>query len=78
MNGPVILASTSQTIKRQIEAFADAHAGVAQEQQSVAGPIVASQQFPLDQLIVFGLQMTGQTVIRTWNVVRADQAGQER
>jgi len=43
MNGPLILADTAQTIERQIEALADAHAGVPQQQQSVADPVVASQ-----------------------------------
>src|SRR5580693_5422433 len=78
MNGPLILASAAQTIKRQIETLADAHTGMPQEQQSVAGPAVATQQFPLDQLIVLGRQRAGQTFVGTRNIVSADQTGQER
>src|ERR1700682_828585 len=78
MDGPLILAGAAQTIQRQIETFADAHAGMPQQQQRVAGPVVATQQFPVDQLIVLGHQGAGQIVVGTRNIVGADQAGQER
>jgi hypothetical protein len=32
MNGPLILADTAQTIERQVEAPADAHTGVPEEE----------------------------------------------
>jgi hypothetical protein len=48
MNGPLILADTAQTIERQIEALADAHPGVPEEQQCVADLIVTPQQLLLD------------------------------
>jgi hypothetical protein len=54
MNGPLILAHRAQTIERQIEAFADAHTGVPEEQQGVADPIVTPQQLLLDQLVLLG------------------------
>ena len=63
MNGPLILTDRAQTIERQIEALADAHAGVPEEQQRVAEPIVAPQQFLLDQLIVLGVRGRG----RQWS-----------
>jgi hypothetical protein len=77
MNGPLILADGAQTIQRQIEALADAHAGVAEEQQGVAVPIVASQQFLLDQPVLLGRQWPGQTPGGAWDIIRADHAGQE-
>src|SRR5215469_17458993 len=46
MKGPLILTGAAQTIKWQVETFADAHTCVAQEQQSVAGPVVTTQQLP--------------------------------
>jgi hypothetical protein len=78
MNGPLILADTAQTIERQIEALADAHTGVPEEQQGVADPIVTPQQLLLDQLILLGREGSRQTTIWTRDVVGADQTGQER
>ena len=75
MNGPLILASAAQTIQRQIETFADAHAGMPQEQQRVAGPVVATQQFPLDQLIVLGRQRAGQIVVGARNTLAYADCG---
>jgi hypothetical protein len=48
---------------------------VPEEQQSVAVPIVAPQQFLLDQLVLFGGQWPRQTPVGAWDIVRAEQAG---
>jgi hypothetical protein len=78
MNGPLILADTAQTIERQIEALANAHSGVPEEQQGVADPVVTPQQLLLDQLILLGCEGPRQTPIGARDVVGADQACQER
>jgi hypothetical protein len=36
--------------------FADAHSGVALQQEDIRGQIVAAEQFLLDQLILLGRQ----------------------
>jgi hypothetical protein len=36
-------AERAKTIEREIDAFADAHASVAKQQQHIAGEIVAAQ-----------------------------------
>jgi hypothetical protein len=43
MNGPLLWAERAKTIEREIDAFADAHASVAKQQQHIAGEIVAAQ-----------------------------------
>jgi len=75
MNGPLILTDTAQTIERQIEALADPHAGVPEQQQGIADPIVTPQQFVLDQVILLGCERTGQTSVGTRDVVSPDEAG---
>jgi hypothetical protein len=76
VNGPVILAHRAQAVQRQIEALADAHAGVAEEQQGVADAIVAPQQFLLDQAVLFGCQGPWQTPVLARDVVGTNQVGQ--
>jgi len=43
-----------ETIEDEIDAFANAHAGVAEEQEEVGSEIVAALQLLLEQLVVFG------------------------
>ena len=78
MNAPLILADTAPTIRRQIEALADAHAGVPEEQQGVPVAIVAPQQFLLYQAILFGGQWPRQTAVLARDIVGAYESGQER
>ena len=58
MDGPLIRAEREQAIKGQIDALADAHAGVALEQQEITEEIIAALQFLLDELILFRQQWT--------------------
>jgi hypothetical protein len=43
MNRPMIRAGGVETIAGKIDGFADAHAGVAKQQEHIAGEIVATQ-----------------------------------
>ena len=52
--GPMV-----EAIEGQIDTFTDAHAGVAQQQENIAGQIIAAEQFLLDQLILFGVSGRG-------------------
>ena len=56
MDGPLLGAERAQTVEREIDAFADAHAGVTQKQQDITNEVIAPQQFLLDQLILLWSQ----------------------
>jgi len=53
MNGPLMRAGRAKAIDRQISAFSDAHAGVANQQKGIAAEIVAAEEFLLQELILF-------------------------
>jgi hypothetical protein len=53
MNGPLMRAGRAKAIDRQISAFSDAHAGVANQHKGIAAEIVATQEFLLQELILF-------------------------
>ncbi len=46
MDRPLVRAGGSQAVIRQIDAFADTHAGVAEEQEDISAEIVAAEQTP--------------------------------
>ena len=56
MDGPLLGAERAQTVEREIDAFADAHAGVTQRQQDITNEVIAPPQFLLDQLILLRSQ----------------------
>src|SRR5215472_5250074 len=56
MQRPLIGAGNVETVEGEIDGFADAHAGVTEQQEEVGPQIVAAVQFLLEQLIVFRRQ----------------------
>ena len=48
VNRPLIRAGSVEAIVGKIDAFPDAHTGVAKQQQDVGGQIIAAEQFLLD------------------------------
>ena len=48
VNGPTIRADIVEAIIGKIGTFADAHPGVAQQQEDIGGQIIAAEQFLLD------------------------------
>ena len=52
MDGPLAGCECAQTIEGEIDAFPDAHAGVAEKKQRIAGQVIAALQFLLDQLVL--------------------------
>jgi hypothetical protein len=52
MDGPLAGSERSQTVDSEMNAFSDAHAGVAQKKQCIAREIIAPQQFLLYELIL--------------------------
>ena len=49
VDGPLVRAYRVQAIIRKVDTLADAHAGVAQQQEDIAGEIVAAEQFLLQE-----------------------------
>jgi hypothetical protein len=76
MNRPLILTDAAQAIRRQIEAFADAHTCIPEEQQSIAVAIVAACQLLPDQPVLFGIQRSRQTAVLARDIVGAYQTSQ--
>ena len=65
MNCPLIRAGGAEAIEGQIGAFADAHAGVTNQQKSVAAQIVAAEELLLQELVL----LCGEGA---WKPLRAD------
>ena len=78
MDGPLVGAERAQTIHGEIDTFADAHAGVTQEQQDITSQVIAAQQFLLDQLILLRSQRTRQTVFLAGDIVTTEQMSKSR
>ena len=52
VDGPLAGPEFAQTIEREIDAFPDAHAGVAEKKQRITGQVIAPPQFLLDELVL--------------------------
>jgi len=76
VNRPAVRAEIVEAIIGKIGTFADAHSGVALQQEYIGGQIVAAEQFLLDQLILLGRQGAWQPLRGTWDVLATDQMGQ--
>src|SRR5258708_31236121 len=75
MDGPLIRAERAQTVEREIDTFADAHASVTQKQQDITNEVIAPQQFLLDQLILLRSQRARQMVLLARYIVTTEQMG---
>jgi hypothetical protein len=52
VDGPLAGSDCAQAIEGEIDAFADAHAGVAEKKQRITGQVIAPPQFLLDELVL--------------------------
>ena len=73
----LVLGHLTEAVQSQIEAFADADSGGAGEEQRVGGQIICSAQFPLQELVVFRGQRSGQILGQRRKVLAANQVGRE-
>jgi hypothetical protein len=73
---PLIRASVVQTLKGKVGTLANAHSGVAHQQQDIGGQIIAAEQFLLNQLILLGGEGAWQPLRSARDVLAADQVGQ--
>src|SRR5215469_15967632 len=76
VNRPPIRADMVEAIIDKIGTFADAHSGVALQQEHIGGQIVAAEEFLLNQLILLGRQGAWQPLRSTWDVLATDQMSQ--
>src|SRR6516164_7018335 len=66
-------ASGTDAVGCKIGALTDAHAGVADQEEDIRAQIVAFEELPLQQLILFRAQWTGQSVWKARDVLASDQ-----
>jgi len=78
MNGPLMRAGRAKAIDRQISAFSDAHAGVANQQKGIAAEIVAAEEFLLQELILLGGEWPWKLLRGTRNVLAAEEMSEFR
>ena len=64
MNSPAIGCGRTQAVIGQVDAFTDAHAGVAKQQEDISTQIVAAQELLLEELILLGGERPWQSVRR--------------
>ncbi len=76
MDGPQIRAEWEQAIQGKIHALADAHAGVALEEQEITEEIIAALQFLLDELILFRQQWARGVFIAAGHIGPREEMGQ--
>jgi hypothetical protein len=62
MDSPLLRAGASQAVIRQIDAFADTHAGVAEQQEDISAQVVAAEQLLLQELILLRGERPWQTL----------------
>ena len=62
MNRPLIRTGGAEAIEGQIGAFADAHAGVSNQQKRVTTQIVAAEDLLLQELILLGGERTRESL----------------
>ncbi len=76
MNRPLFRPRTAQTVIRQVGAFADAHAGRAEQEEDISAEIVAAHELLLEELILFGSERPWQSVGRARDIFAQQQVGQ--
>ena len=72
MHGPLIRAGGAEAIVGQIDALADAHAGVTDQQKRIPAEIVAAEQLLVEELILLSGEGAWQCFGEPRNVLGAD------
>ena len=76
MDGPLVGRRGAQTVIGEVDAFADTHAGVAEQQEDISAEIVAAHELLLEELILLGGERSWQSVGRARNILAQQQVGQ--
>ena len=66
---PLVRAYGVQAVIGEVNTLADAHAGVAKQQEDICGKIVAPHQLLLQEMILLCGERTGQALWRTRNIL---------
>jgi hypothetical protein len=72
----MIRAGGVETIESKIDSFADAHTGVAKQQEEIAAEVITAAQFLLERLIVLCREGARQAAGSAWNILTAEQLAQ--
>ena len=73
---PLVRTYEVQAVIREVNTLADAHAGMAQQQEDISAKIVATHQLLLQELILLCGERTGQTLWRTRNILAPNQVSE--
>jgi hypothetical protein len=76
MDGPLVRPRRAQTVIGEVDAFADTHAGRAEQQEDISAEIVAAHELLLEELILLGGEGSWQRVRRAWDILAQQQVGQ--
>ena len=78
MNRPLIWSRGAKAIAGQIGAFANAHAGVAQQQKNIATQIITAAELLLEKLILLSGERPWECLRWTRKILAPDQANEFR
>src|SRR5271170_2709611 len=73
MDSPLVWPGAVQAAIRQVDAFADAYAGVAKQQEDISAQVVAADQLLLEELILVCGKRPGQTLGCARDIFAAQQ-----
>ena len=76
MNRPLVWPRGAQTVVGEIGAFADTHAGVAEQEEDISAEIVAAHELLLEELILLGGERSWQGVGRAWDILAQQEVSQ--
>jgi len=76
MDGPLVRPRGAQTVIRQVDALADAHARRAEQEEDISAEIVAAHELLLEELILLGGERSWQSVRRARDILAQQQVGQ--
>src|SRR5215472_2973364 len=78
MNRPLLRSGGAKAIAGQIDAFANAHAGVAQQQKNIATQIITAAELLLEKLILLQGERPWESLRWTRKILAPDQADEFR
>ena len=78
VNRPLIRAGRAKAVKGQVGTFTDAHAGVANQQKSIATQVIAAEELLLQELVLLWHKWARKSLREAWKVLAADQMGKFR
>jgi len=78
MDGPLVGTGGAQAVIGQVDALADAHAGVAQQEEEVSAQVIAAQELLLKKLVLLGGKRSGEPLRSPGDVLATQHVRQLR